>query len=96
MNYIDYEQLSAQRPKRSRDKPHFVRILVYDIASGDQIREHGVNFSKVMVDRDQKLTWLLNMMLWATKNGKSVEIISEQDWQNEESTYDQTSESENV
>lgn len=83
MNHITYEQLSEQRPKL-RNKPHFVRVLVYDNASGDQIREHGINFSKLMVDKDRKLKWLLNMILWATMNGKTVEIISEQDWQNEQ------------
>ena len=84
MNYIDWNVIDDERPKRPRAKPHFVRVLVFDIAQDQQIREHGINYSKLMIDKDQKLKWLLDMILWATKNGKSVEIMSEEDWKAEQ------------
>jgi hypothetical protein len=88
MNYrafideVMHKPLRVVRPKPWAP-PLFVKVLVFDIATGQQIREHSVNFTKMMKDNDKKLKWLLNLVVWAGLNGKTVEFMSEKDHRKE-------------
>lgn len=51
-----------------------VRIIITDIETNDIIKEHhGVYFSTT----NQK--WITRMLVWALYNGKTVEILNEDD-----------------
>ena len=54
--------------------PLVLKVLVYDLASDKQIREHTIKLC-----REGKREWLVNLCVWAACNGKGVEILAIQD-----------------
>ena len=63
------------RGRRKVKNPLIVKVMVFDIATDSQIREHSeVNFS-LAKHRD----WVNNLIVWACCNGKSVEIVNSRD-----------------
>lgn len=74
--FEDYEsQPIRERGRRKVKTPLIVKVLVFDIATDTQIREHPeVNFS-IAKHRD----WVNSLIVWAVCNGKSVEIVSPND-----------------
>jgi hypothetical protein len=50
-------------------KRNFIKVLVFDIVTNTQIREHKVDFSD-----GRKRKWLCGLIVWATSNQKSIEI----------------------
>lgn len=59
------------RTTKFRRKELRIKVLVFDIKSDKQIREHDVDFSK-----DANQTWLNNLLVWAFNNNKSVELFN--------------------
>ena len=60
--------------RRKFREPLMLKILVFDIALDKQIREHVVDFSV-----GDKRKWLSGLVVWATKNNKSVEVLNVED-----------------
>lgn len=67
---MSHEREYADRQDRKL-KQLRIKVLVYDIDTEEQIREHDVNFS----DGDKR-RWLSQLIVWAASNKKSVEIIN--------------------
>lgn len=70
LDVINSGMISAgeDRPKRHK-KHHYVKVLVFEVATDIQIREHKIDFSD-----PRKRKWLSGLVVWATSNQKSVEI----------------------
>lgn len=51
-----------------------IKVIVYDLRTGEMIREHDTNFS-IRSDRD----WLTQISVWAWSNGYSVETLNYED-----------------
>lgn len=67
------EEMPARESKHRR-KELRIKVLVFDIKSDKQIREHDVDFSKGK-NRD----WLTGVLVWAFNNHKSVELFNIED-----------------
>ncbi len=65
--------MSEQR--RRKHKSLFVKIAVYECENEKQIRDLKVDLSN-----GEKMQWLFDLVLWATLNGKAVEICNERDY----------------
>lgn len=55
-------------------KSLMIKVLVFDIATGEQVRELIIDIK----DREKR-KWLPNLVIWATVNNKSVEMINIED-----------------
>lgn len=66
-----FERTSRPKPKR---EPMLIRVLVHDMASGETVREHKMDFN-----RADKRRWLSKLCVWAFHNGKSVETFNVKD-----------------
>lgn len=64
----------VDRPLRRKHKPLYVKIMVFDIVADKQIRDLRVDIAN-----GDKRKWLFDLVLWATLNGKSVEVLNEKD-----------------
>jgi hypothetical protein len=60
--------------QRKHHKPLYLKVMVFEVKNDIQIRERRLDFA----NSNQK-DWLYDLVLWATLNGKSVEIINEKD-----------------
>lgn len=63
-----------QPHQRREKKPLTIKVLVFDIATGEQIREHICNLLL-----SEKRLWLYNLLMWASCNHKSVEVFNLKD-----------------
>ncbi len=61
--------MSEVRSKKHR--PLFVKVYVFDCDTENQIRDLKVDLSN-----GEKKDWLFDLVLWATLNGKAVEIVN--------------------
>lgn len=66
---MEVETATLPERRYRKRKPHFIRILAFDIKQDKQVRDLKVDLSK-----DGKKDWLFDFMLWATCNGIAVEI----------------------
>lgn len=66
MQSVNYEKVISTRPKALN-----IKVLVFDIATDTQIREHELNYNN-----GEKRRWLAQLIVWACNNGKSVEILN--------------------
>lgn len=71
MHERNFERTSRPKPKR---EPMLIRVLVHDVASGETIREHTMNFNNA-----EKRRWLSKLCVWAFNNGKTVETFNVRD-----------------
>ena len=74
MSYQSEEDYHLKFRVYREKKPLTIKVLVFDIATGQQIREHTCNLLL-----SEKKIWLYNLMMWATMNGKSIEIFNLKD-----------------
>lgn len=69
------EEMPFREGKHIRKtEPLRLKILVFDIETGRQIREHDVNYSK-----GENRDWLAGVFVWAANNKKSVEVFNVRD-----------------
>jgi hypothetical protein len=61
-----------------RHKPLMLLVRVFEADSDEQIRERRLDFA----NSNQK-DWVYDLILWATLNGKVVEVVNEKDDANE-------------
>jgi hypothetical protein len=57
---------------RRKHSPLFIKVKVFDIKTEEQIRDLRVD-----VANGDKKDWLFDLMLWATLNGKLIQISNE-------------------
>jgi hypothetical protein len=58
-----------EHQSKPHKRQHYVKVLVFEVATDIQIREHKINFSD-----PRKRKWLSGLVVWATSNQKSIEI----------------------
>lgn len=64
----------VNQPIHRKHRPLYIKVMVFDIAEDKQIRDLRVDISN-----GDKRAWLFDLILWATLNGKSVEMLNEKD-----------------
>ena len=70
MSYFDaIEKIPKSEYTRPQRKSLRLKVLVFEIGSDVQIREHDVDF-----DKKENRLWLCNLIVWASHNQKYVEI----------------------
>lgn len=62
---------AREKPKRP---PLEVTVLVHDVATGETIREHKMNYND-----PSRRKWLAKLCYWAWQNGKAVETLNAKD-----------------
>ena len=73
MQYFNADEYIPKREyAKSQRKSLRLKILVFE--NDVQIREHDVDFSK----KENRL-WVNNLIVWATMNGKKVQIFNMRD-----------------
>jgi hypothetical protein len=73
MNYAVQVHRTTPKPK-PKHSPLEIRVLVHDVASGDTIREHKINYND-----PNRRRWLAKLCIWAWNNGKTVETLNVKD-----------------
>ena len=66
--YYDLEDQQQAEKRKPERKVLMIKVLVYD-AADELIRDHKRDFKKETTRK-----WLNDCLLWAVKNGHSVEI----------------------
>ena len=75
MSYFDaIEKIPKSEYTRPQRKSLRLKVLVFEIGSDVQIREHDVDF-----DKKENRLWLCNLIVWATMNRKEVQIYNIKD-----------------
>ena len=68
--FYDLEDRRQAEKRKSEKKPLIIKVLVYNSAD-ELIRDHTKDFRK-----NSTRQWINNCLLWAVKNGYSVEILN--------------------
>lgn len=60
-------------PPTRRHRPLYIKVAVFECKTDEQIRDFTIDISNGAKDK------LFNLILWATLNGKAVELVNRRD-----------------